>query len=164
MQILLMAVSTDNHKLLRLKMDILIQRIGWSPAVCMCWVLFILVLDDVAQGQGWSDLEPSFTETIGYASFDSVREGASSVSALGYNNETTYHRVEQNSFVWLPTGVIYPTYLSHPHEPRVGTQWVSDKEDGLLWESSLGGRSGSFGGGLLSLQAVSNSILWAESP
>lgn len=45
-------------------------------------------------------------------------------------------------FILLPKGFIYSTYLADPLEPRAGTQWGYEQDDGWLWDSTLGGRVG----------------------
>lgn len=43
---------------------------------------------------------------------------------------------------FLPLETLYPSYLAGPQEPRLGTQWVSEANDGTLWDTTLGGRFG----------------------
>lgn len=45
---------------------------------------------------------------------------------------------------FLPPETIYPAYLAGPTEPRLGTQYFSEADDGPLWDSTLGGRVGLF--------------------
>ncbi len=41
-----------------------------------------------------------------------------------------------------PDGLIYHSYLAGLRESRIGNQWISEKDDGSLWDVSLGGRVG----------------------
>ena len=42
----------------------------------------------------------------------------------------------------LPDGIIYKAYLANPKESRVSSVLFSEKDDGALWDSTLGGRVG----------------------
>lgn len=42
----------------------------------------------------------------------------------------------------LPNGLIYPSYLAGPKEPRISSTWTNDKNLGWLWDFTLGGRVG----------------------
>jgi hypothetical protein len=50
--------------------------------------------------------------------------------------------VPRDDWAWqiLPDGIIYKAYLANPKESRLGTQIFSQKGDGALWDSTLGGR------------------------
>jgi hypothetical protein len=52
--------------------------------------------------------------------------------------------VPRDDWTWqiLPDGIIYKAYLANPKESRLGTQIFSQKGDGALWDSTLGGRVG----------------------
>lgn len=49
-----------------------------------------------------------------------------------------------DGYEFLPLGTIYPAYLAGPKESRLGSQIFSEREDGLLWDTTLGGRFGWF--------------------
>lgn len=43
----------------------------------------------------------------------------------------------------VPEGILYPSYLAGPNEPRIGSQWFHDTASGNnFWDLSLGGRAG----------------------
>ena len=44
----------------------------------------------------------------------------------------------------LPNGLMYKSYLAGDREPRFGTQFVHERNQGWLWDSTLGGRVGLF--------------------
>ena len=48
------------------------------------------------------------------------------------------------SWTWqiLPTGLMYKLYLASDREPRLGTQLVHERNQGGLWDSTIGGRVG----------------------
>ena len=43
---------------------------------------------------------------------------------------------------WVPTGLIYHSYMAGPHEPRAGITSFSDGEGGAFADATLGGRMG----------------------
>jgi hypothetical protein len=43
---------------------------------------------------------------------------------------------------WLPTGLIYHSYMAGVHEPRMALFAFSDLENRVLWDATLGGRVG----------------------
>ena len=43
---------------------------------------------------------------------------------------------------WVPTGLIYHSYMAGPHEPRAGITAFSDGDDGAFADATLGGRDG----------------------
>ena len=47
-------------------------------------------------------------------------------------------------YEFLPLGTLYPAYLAGPKESRLGSQIFSERDDGLLWDTTLGGRFGWF--------------------
>jgi hypothetical protein len=48
------------------------------------------------------------------------------------------------SYEWqlLPTGLMYQSYLAGNREPRIGSQIVSERNHGWLWDGTVGGRVG----------------------
>jgi hypothetical protein len=46
------------------------------------------------------------------------------------------------TFQILPQGLIYKAYLADVKESRLGTQFFHEKDQGSLWDSTLGGRAG----------------------
>jgi hypothetical protein len=42
----------------------------------------------------------------------------------------------------LPTGILYKSYLAGTKESRIGTQLFYERDEGWLWDSTLGGRAG----------------------
>lgn len=42
----------------------------------------------------------------------------------------------------LPTGLLYRPYLAGAREARLASQWLYDKDQGWLWDASLGGKAG----------------------
>ena len=49
-----------------------------------------------------------------------------------------------DSRVWqiLPNGLMYKSYLAGDREPRFGTQFIHERNQGWLWDSTLGARVG----------------------
>src|SRR5205823_2845937 len=43
---------------------------------------------------------------------------------------------------WLPTGLIYHSYMAGPHEPRCALVGFSDADGGSFADATLGGRVG----------------------
>jgi len=43
----------------------------------------------------------------------------------------------------LPTGLLYKLYLASDREPRVGSELVYQRNQGWLWDSTVGARVGS---------------------
>lgn len=43
---------------------------------------------------------------------------------------------------FLPLETLYPSYLAGPKEPRLGTRYGWERDDGGLWDTTLGGRFG----------------------
>ena len=43
---------------------------------------------------------------------------------------------------FLPNGLLYPAYLAGGREPRFASQWVHQRDQGVLWDAALGGRVG----------------------
>lgn len=43
---------------------------------------------------------------------------------------------------FLPQEILYPAYLAGPKESRIGTQVLSESQNGMLWDTTLGGRFG----------------------
>ncbi|XZE54293.1 DUF1207 domain-containing protein [Planctomycetaceae bacterium SH139] len=60
-----------------------------------------------------------------------------SYSMAGYD---TLDMAAQPQF--LPLEILYPSYLAGPKEPRIGTQIFIERDDGALWDTTLGGRFG----------------------
>jgi hypothetical protein len=46
------------------------------------------------------------------------------------------------SWQWLPTGLVYRSYLAGVHEPRMALVTVYEGGDRTLWDATLGGRVG----------------------
>jgi hypothetical protein len=44
----------------------------------------------------------------------------------------------------LPDGLLYKSYLAGEKEPRIGSQWMSERGQGGIWDITLGGRVGIF--------------------
>jgi hypothetical protein len=123
-------------------------RLKFQQHRCSGWkyvwssLLTLLVFCGELSAQSWTEREDVFSPPAGKVFFSPGQEISYSNRQNVCLDDPLCGQSEHPLFVFMPEGFIYPTYLSHPHEPRVGTQWVSDKEDGLLWESSLGGRFG----------------------
>ena len=56
--------------------------------------------------------------------------------------------VDCSSEMWvpqlLPGGLIYRSYLAGAKEPRLGSFWAYEKDEGWIWDIALGGRVGLF--------------------
>ena len=52
--------------------------------------------------------------------------------------------VDDEPWTWqvLPTGLMYKSYLAGGREPRFGTQFVHERSQGWLWDTTLGARVG----------------------
>ena len=50
--------------------------------------------------------------------------------------------VDCTEWTLLPQGLIYHSYLAGAKEPRFASVWHHEKNDGLIWDSTLGGRVG----------------------
>jgi hypothetical protein len=51
---------------------------------------------------------------------------------------------DEDAWTWqvLPSGIIYHSYLAGAKEPRFASQWVYDRNQGALWDVTLGARVG----------------------
>ncbi|NUQ64177.1 MAG: DUF1207 domain-containing protein [Pirellulales bacterium] len=49
-----------------------------------------------------------------------------------------------SAWTWqvLPAGILYPSYLAGPREPRFASQWVKVSENDWVWDLAIGGRAG----------------------
>jgi hypothetical protein len=131
-----------------MRFAIVISQIKFWQHCCRRWdfvgwfLLTVSVFCCEVSAQNWTEPEDVFSASAGKSFY-------SPESHLSYSNRQ-YHclddplcsQSDQPSFVFMPEGFIYPTYLGNPHEPRLGTQWVYEKDDGWLWDSTLGGRLG----------------------
>jgi hypothetical protein len=52
--------------------------------------------------------------------------------------------LRRDDWCWqvVPDGILYRSYLASPKESRTGTQIFNSKDDGALWDSTVGGRFG----------------------
>lgn len=70
----------------------------------------------------------------------------SSGGSPSFDNNTYFDNTLGSSEAWswqvAPTGLMYKSYLAGNREPRMGTQWVHDRNQGWLWDGTLGGRVG----------------------
>ncbi len=50
----------------------------------------------------------------------------------------------QGPFTWqlLPDGLMYPSYLAGEREPRLGSEWVYERQMGWIWNIAMGARVG----------------------
>ncbi|MGL6226717.1 MAG: DUF1207 domain-containing protein [Thermoguttaceae bacterium] len=53
-----------------------------------------------------------------------------------------YLAQQRNNWQLLPNGLIYPSYLAGPKEPRISTSFTQDDGKNWLWDFTLGGRAG----------------------
>ena len=62
------------------------------------------------------------------------------------NNAYLERTLGSSSEAWswqiAPTGLMYKSYLAGNREPRLGTQWVHERNTGWMWDATLGGRVG----------------------
>lgn len=61
------------------------------------------------------------------------------------SNDFIEHALSSDeAWTWqlLPTGLMYKSYLAGNREPRLGSQWVHERDQGWLWDATLGGRVG----------------------
>ncbi len=82
-------------------------------------------------------IEPIPCDTCGGGSFQSMP------SPLGYGN-VGYGAYSAGGWRWefLPSGLMYRSYLAGGREPRFASQWVLGEDQGWLWDVTLGGRVG----------------------
>ncbi len=52
--------------------------------------------------------------------------------------------VTSNGWQLLPDGLLYHSYLAGEKEPRFASQWMSERDRGMIWEAVVGGRWGLF--------------------
>jgi uncharacterized protein DUF1207 len=59
------------------------------------------------------------------------------------DGESDWVDVEEWTWQWVPSGVIYHSYMAGPHEPRMAlVSFYDSQDDGTFWDASLGGRVG----------------------
>ena len=56
--------------------------------------------------------------------------------------ESSLRFEEAWTWQYLPDGLLYRSYLAGGREPRCASQWVNEKDAGLLWDVTLGARTG----------------------
>ena len=63
---------------------------------------------------------------------------------LGPNSYGEPAPTSDEPWTWqiLPTGLMYKLYLASDREPRLGSQLVHERNQGGLWDSTIGGRVG----------------------
>jgi hypothetical protein len=54
----------------------------------------------------------------------------------------TYFEGDSFGWHWLPTGLIYHSYMAGVHEPRMALVAFSNRDGRFLWDATLGGRVG----------------------
>jgi hypothetical protein len=71
-------------------------------------------------------------------------DGPELLSPLPNASTTPWPGTALAPWTWqaVPDGLMYKSYLAGLKEPRLGTQWVHEKNDGWLWDSTLGARVG----------------------
>jgi len=73
---------------------------------------------------------------------DSVLFGGPIVSAPATCYGPTCGPRQCWSWQQVPDGLMFPSYLAGPREPRLGSQWYQDQSGEWYWDSALGGRVG----------------------
>jgi len=73
-----------------------------------------------------------------------VRRGTPQPLNPRYPNYDHWENKMEQPWKWqlLPSGLIYPSYLAGPKEPRMASMWVHQKDFGWVWDCVLGGRAG----------------------
>jgi hypothetical protein len=56
--------------------------------------------------------------------------------------EPNFNSEENWTWQTLPTGLMYKSYLAGGREPRLACQWVHERNEGWLWDCTVGGRVG----------------------
>jgi hypothetical protein len=69
------------------------------------------------------------------------------IASPSFDNDTYFAQPFDSSneaWTWqvAPAGLMYKSYMASNREPRLGTQWVHERTQGWLWDSTLGGRVG----------------------
>jgi hypothetical protein len=59
-----------------------------------------------------------------------------------FDSEQPMRFEEAWSWQFLPSSLLYKSYLAGGREPRFASQWIHEKNSGWLWDVSLGGRAG----------------------
>lgn len=99
-------------------------------AACLsgfCWLLV-----------GWGLALPATAQsTLVGPSASGFGDSLDSYSMAGYDSLGMAAQPE-----FLPLEILYPSYLAGPKEPRIGTQIFNERDDGALWDTTLGGRFG----------------------
>ena len=62
--------------------------------------------------------------------------------ALGMGRSRPQWNCQWWTWQLLPEGLIYRSYLAGGREPRIGSQWVHERDRGWLWDVTIGGRVG----------------------
>lgn len=86
---------------------------------------------------------------------DSVPPYVSVPAATG-DELSQWHSTPRWNVQVLPQELIYQSYLAGGKEPRLASQWVYERDQGWLWDLSVGGRVGL-------VRAESTESLWPEA-
>ncbi|HEY4759015.1 MAG TPA: DUF1207 domain-containing protein [Thermoguttaceae bacterium] len=71
-----------------------------------------------------------------------IFEGANSTQPDTSEPEQPLYFEENWTWQFLPDGLLYKSYLAGGREPRISAEWVHIKDQGWLWDVTLGGRAG----------------------
>ena len=133
------------------------RRGGGSITICPCrWCAWILLFLALVPGIGRSEETPDVLTTLSMdnppASSDEpgmittprpeVASGELAPESQDLPRPPSYG--EPWTWQTLPNGLIYHSYLAGTKEPRLAAEWVHDKHQGYIWDSTLGGRVGIF--------------------
>jgi hypothetical protein len=69
---------------------------------------------------------------------------AAAAKSMGAEPSIENLLVGEEPWTWqlLPEGLLYRSYLAGNREPRLGTQWIHERQLGWQWDATLGGRVG----------------------
>lgn len=97
-----------------------------------------------ARSVDYSGLERGAEEEVGAWEEQGVGLGSGRCAEGGWCELDNGGGDEDAVWCWrvLPQGIVYRPYLAAAKESRLSTVVINEREDGLLWDSTLGGRFG----------------------
>lgn len=89
-----------------------------------------------------------------YGSPEAMNAAAQTMETNAYVDRTL---ICEEPWTWqvAPPGLMYKSYLAGGREPRISSQWVRMRNEGWMWDATVGGRAGV-------LRYGTTSALWPE--
>ncbi|MBI1900111.1 MAG: DUF1207 domain-containing protein [Planctomycetia bacterium] len=89
-------------------------------------------------------VEPRLESATPFEPFSSADGGDGMRSALAGGDVLADPCWGCDDWSWqlLPSGLIFPSYLAGPREPRISSVWLREQDVGDTWDTALGGRVG----------------------